>query len=210
MISLVDTVRDAARRLVAVREAGALDAAIALVDQQYQFLAGGCPVTEDLRPWQLLASDLAAALEPFDVARAEQALDLADEIRATVMMIARNPADELALRPASRQVLLALEALGGRAELAAVRDRSGHSATHLSNILKPLRAHGMVEVELAGDDRRVRTLILTRDGRAAIAGQADKPRARDQAYHTYLDVRPTATSDGTYSASRMAKFDHER
>jgi DNA-binding MarR family transcriptional regulator len=205
--SLVDTMRDAARRLVAVGQPETLDVAISLVEGHYRHIAGGCPVTEDLRPWQLLASDLAAALKPLDPARAERALDLADEIRATVTMIARNPAETLALRPASRRVLVALAALGGRAELTAVRAKSGHNATHLSNILKPLRAHGLVEIETATDDRRARTLALTHDGRAAIADQVDSQRAASPSYRTYIEVRPATASDEHYQLGSKAVLD---
>ena len=166
---LVDTVRSAVRELVSFGKDDARELALSLVEKHWQHLDSACPLTEDLRPWQLLASDLAVALEDSDDVRARRAEALAEDIRSTVTMMARNPVGELALRPASRRLLVALHDLGGSAEISRVRDVSRHSATHFSNILKALRGHGLVDIETVADDRRRKTLSLTRRGEAEIA-----------------------------------------
>lgn len=196
---LVDAVRDAIRKLVALGQAEARGAALSLLVAHWAHLQQESPLTEDLRPWQLLASDLAVALEPIDGTAAVVAREIADEMRSTVTILARNPADQLALRPATRRVLEALYELGGRAEPSEVRKRSGHSATHLSNALKALRGHGLVRDEAVPTDQRRKQLVLTDRGRDEMAGQRSAA-ATDASFRSAVQVRESAASDDRYSA----------
>ena len=200
---LVETVRAAARMLIGDGAAGR-DVAIGLVERYYRHLAEACPVAEDLRPWQLLASDLAAALDPVDPERAVQATGLAEEIRSTVVMIARNPEEELALRPASRRVLLELGASQGREELKVLRERCGRSESNLSNLLKPLRAHGLVMIEEGTEDRRARLVRLTLKGREAIAAAPERARVT-QEYCGYIEATTPVAGVGAYSSALEAR-----
>lgn len=201
--SLVDAVRGVVRLLVLQGTSEAIENALSLVETSYARVAEACPVTEDLRPWQLLASDLAAALSPIDPARAETAATLADGIRTAVVMIARNPASELVLRPASRRVLAALHALGGQANLVMLRERSSHSATHLSNILRPLGAHGLIEVVPAQGDRRHKEAVLTREGWKAAAELATTTHSAHVGYQGYLKRTEAEAPEQVYPAAAM-------
>jgi DNA-binding MarR family transcriptional regulator len=148
--------------------------------------AQSSPAAPDLRDWQLLAIDLEAALRGVDEGLADEAEILASELRSVVAMAARNPADQLAARPASRRVLLALQELGEGARLSKVKECSGHSSQHLSNILKALTAHGLVEIATDENDGRGRRLTLTPVGRRAINKEAGLTRSthyRDRIMH---------------------------
>lgn len=163
---LVQSMRNVLEWLVAKGEKSPRLAAIDLLEAHLVDFEANSPITDDLRPWQHLASDLSLALEGSDKASSKRARALADRFRAIITMMSRNPVDELAIRPASRRVLDALVALGGRAPVERVRQASGHSATHLSNILKALRGHGLVSDESDENDRRRKILVLTAKGRA--------------------------------------------
>ena len=139
-------------------------------------------------------------------ARAHAARQLAEEIRATVTMIARNPVAGLTSRPTSRRVLEALVALGGEADFAQVRTRSGHSPTHFSNILKRLAAHGLVRLVHAASDRRAKRLVLSEAGRATMPAAHPRARHTANAYPLELTVAPAQTDDA-YSPAAMAEFD---
>ena len=181
---MVDSMRGVARLLVSVPEG--LPLALDAVRHAALQAARSSPVAPDLRDWQHLALDLEAALRGADDELASQAEALASELRSVVAMAARNPADQLAARPASRRVLLSLQELGEGARLSKVKERSGHSSQHLSNILKALTAHGLVEVTADEQDGRGRRLSLTREGRRAInqeAGLTRSIRYRDRISH---------------------------
>lgn len=71
--------------------------------------------------------------------------------------------------PASRRLLRTLEELGGRdCALAAVRERLGVGVTNLSNIAKPLVAHGLIRRTQDPKDARNGLLSLTDLGRQAL------------------------------------------
>lgn len=195
---LLLVLRGAARELIGAGE-GQRELALALVEMNYRVVSEASPVTDDLRQWQLLASDLAAALAPLDAARAQRARRLADEIRATVVMIARNPADQLIIRPASRQVLLGLEMANGRVEHGVLRERCGLSAPNFSNLLKPLRAHGLIDVIDGLDDRRSKIVVLTSNGRKALASLPRAAAAPVEPYHSYISRAEPGTAVGGYS-----------
>lgn len=181
---MVDSMRGIARLLVSLPEG--LPLALDAVRHAALQAASSSPVAPDLRDWQHLALDLEAALRGADDELAGQAEALASELRSVVTMAARNPADQLAARPASRRVLLALQELGEGARLSKVRERSGHSSQHLSNILKALTAHGFVEVSADEQDGRGRRLSLTPEGRRAInqeAGLTRSTRYQDRILH---------------------------
>lgn len=201
--ALVDVVRSAARVLVA-QKAEERDIALLLVERNFRQIAGASPIAEDLRPWQLLASDLAAALSDVDAVRAERARLLADEIRATVVMIARNPEAELVIRPASRRVLTMLQ-VHGKEELGVLRGRCGLSATNFSNLLKPLRAHGLITVEDGSDDRRSKIVLLTKKGRGAIEAAAPQPQPAPQTYQPYLERTAPVAAEGAYPLARASE-----
>lgn len=181
---MVDSMRGVARLLISVPDG--LPLALDAVRHAALQAARSSPAAPDLRDWQLLALDLEAALRGSDQSLADQAEALASELRSVVTMAARNPADQLASRPASRRVLLALQELGDGARLSKVKERSGHSSQHLSNILKALTAHGFVEVTTDELDGRGRRLSLTQEGRRAIsqeAGLTRSTRYRDRIAH---------------------------
>lgn len=181
---MVDAVRDAARLLISVP--GGASPAVDIVKHAALQAARSSPAGPDLRDWQHLALDLEAALIDAEPELAAIAERLARELRSVVAMASRNPADQLAARPASRRVLLALLELGDGARLARVRERSGHSSQHLSNILKALTAHGFVNVFSDEQDGRGRRLSLTEEGRRAIsreAGLSRSTRYRDNISH---------------------------
>lgn len=181
---MVDSMRGVARLLVSVPEG--LPLAVDAVRHAALQAARSSPAGPDLRDWQLLALDLEAALRGSDDGLANEVEALALELRSVVTMAARNPADQLASRPASRRVLMALQELGDGARLSKVKERSGHSSQHLSNILKALTAHGFVEVTPDEHDGRGRRLSLTPEGRRAIsteAGLTRSTRYRDRIAH---------------------------
>lgn len=181
---MVDSVREAARLLISVP--GGASAALDVVSHAALQTARSTPAGPDLRDWQHLALDLEAALGDIDPDLACKAEQLAIELRSVVAMASRNPADQLAARPASRRVLLALLELGDGARLGRVRERSGHSSQHLSNILKALTAHGFVEMVMDEQDGRGRRLSLTDEGRRAISkenGVMRSTRYRDNISH---------------------------
>lgn len=163
---LVDAVRTTLAYLVDDGDVESSSAAVSLIEAQLLVFEGESPLTENLRPWQLLASDLAVALEEVDSTLSQRARAVADQFRSIISMMKRNPANELALRHSSRLVLDALRQLGGRATAEAVRQVSGHSASHLSNILKPLRGHGLVKEDTDPSDKRRKMLSLTHAGRS--------------------------------------------
>lgn len=168
-VPMVDAVRKILAYLVRTGESAQLEAAVNLVEARLDQCSQESPLAENLRPWQLLASDLSLALEAQDARLSERARTVADGFRSIISMMYRNPADSLVLRPASRRVLTALAELGGRAPAEEVRAKSGHSVTHLSNILKALRGHGVVSEEALPGDRRRKVLQLTDAGRSMIA-----------------------------------------
>lgn len=166
--TLVDTVRQTARALVAIGTQDACGLALSLIDEHWRHLHAVCPLTEDLRAWQLLASDLSVALEGSQVVLAQRAVALAEGIRETIATMARNPIGQLALRPGSRRVLNALHGLGGKAGISRVRDASRHTPAHFATVLKALQGHGFVTIETSCEDYRCKTLSLTRMGRTEI------------------------------------------
>lgn len=165
---LVDAIRETVAILVERGEPPSLEQAVNLIEAHLGAFEARSPLADDLRPWQLLASDLSVALAGLDAALSVRARVVADRFRAIISMMHRNPADSLGLRSSSRRVLVALCELGGRAAIEEVRARSGHSVTHLSNILKALRGHGVVAEEPAPEDGRRKILFLTEAGRAII------------------------------------------
>ena len=198
--SLVTVVREVIRRLVALERADAREDALSLLMANWNHFMHESPLTEDLRPWQLLASDLAVALDALDAGAAARARAIADEIRSMIMILDRNPVEELALRPASRRVLEALRDLGGRAEASRVRERSGHSPTHLSNILKALRGHGLVRDEPVPSDQRRKQLVLTDRGRDEMVDR-HVAKSTDESFRSTIHINRNApASDTRYMA----------
>lgn len=171
---MVDSVRHAARLLVSTGTQDAASTALDVVRHAALQAATSSPAGPDLREWQHLALDLEAALAAGSPELAQAAEDLAAELRSFVTTAARNPADQLAGRPASRRVLLALQELGDGAKLSRVRERTRHSAPHLSNILKALTVHGFVRMTTDDKDGRGKRLSLTDAGRQAIQQEAGR------------------------------------
>lgn len=168
----VDWTRQMARKYMA-REKPDLELVFELVSEGAEEAMAASPAGPDLRGWQALATDFASALRPLDAELAERARQLAARLRSLVGLMARAPADRLAVRPASRRVLTTLLEMGGvGCTLAEVRARTGLNPSHLSNIVRALSAHALISVESDASDGRGRRLSVTNAGRTAI-GRAD-------------------------------------
>jgi len=140
----------------------------------------------DLADWQRLALDFEVGLEDVDRDLSADARRLAAELYAAISMLERNPADQIGSRPTARKVLEALAALGGvNCSLSNVRQHSGLGQTHLSNILKPLTAHGFITADADPADARGRRLSLTSLGRAALVREEapERPKAFQDHIH---------------------------
>lgn len=166
--------------LVQAKEMPGPERAVRYAQREITRALESCPADETfLREWQLLARDLADALETEYPALSLEAATLAAELKAMVSMLARNPADRIAVRPASRRLLQTLAGLDERRPtLSRVRDLCGISATNLSNLLRPLVANGLVRSTLHPEDKRERLLELTAEGaRLVDVGDCDAASA---------------------------------
>lgn len=210
---LVDAVRSTLAYLV---EDGAYDssaAAVDLIEAQLAVFEAKSPLTDNLRPWQLLASDLAVVLEDLDTGLSTRARAVADHFRSIISMMERNPADELALRNSSRLVLSVLLDLGGRAPAEAVRQLSGHSGSHLSNILKALRGHGLIKEETDLSDKRRKVLLLTETGRSHMKEAVGSPmpdKPADTHFEEGIHIRKVSMRGPTTYSSRIEKTAERR
>jgi DNA-binding transcriptional ArsR family regulator len=110
-----------------------------------------------LRQWHALLLDAAAGVRGLSSDVGQVLTAAADAVRRTISLAARNPADQLAIRPTSRRVLLALHELGGvGCSMTEVREKAEQSPTHFSNVLRPLRSAGLVTSEAFADCGRAR------------------------------------------------------
>jgi DNA-binding MarR family transcriptional regulator len=183
----VDWTRQMARRLMEKAHPD-IEIAFELVAEGAEEAMGASPAGPDLRGWQSLVTDLASALRPHDADLAERASLLAGRLRSLVGLMARAPVQRLAVRPTSRRVLAAILELGGTdCTLANVRKRTGLSPSHMSNVVRALSAHGLIEVEADIRDGRGRRLMVTSAGRTAI-GRADVRRG--ERFDSYLSDEP--------------------
>jgi len=201
----VDWTRQMARRLVEKPEPDA-EIAFELVAEGAEEAMAASPAGPDLRGWQSLATDLSSALRPHDADLAERARLLAGRLRSLVSLMARAPVERLAVRPTSRRVLAAILELGGTdCTLAEVRRRTGLNQSHMSNVIRALSAHGLIEVESDVRDGRGRRLSATSAGRTAM-GRADV-RLRKR-FDSYLSGEPAhrhgARSAGSYDPGLLA------
>jgi len=159
-----------------------------LVAEGAEEAMGASPAGPDLRGWQSLATDLASALRPHDADLAERARVLAGRLRALVGLMARAPVERLAVRPTSRRVLDAILQIGGTdCTLAEVRKRTGLSQSHMSNVIRALSAHGLIEIASDVKDGRGRRLSVTSTGRTAM-GRADVRRG--ERFDSQLSYEP--------------------
>lgn len=184
----VDWTRQMARRLIEKPDPD-LQMAFDLVAGGAEEAMAGSPAGPDLRGWQSLVTDLSSALRPHDVDLAERARVLAGRLRALIGLMARTPVEKLAVRPTSRRVLSAILELGGtNCTLADVRIHTGLSQSHMSNVVRALSAHGLIDVEADVRDGRGRRLTVTSAGRTAM-GRADVRRG--ERFDSYLSDEPT-------------------
>jgi DNA-binding MarR family transcriptional regulator len=102
---------------------------------------------------------------PGDVARSCACFNLRKAARA-VTQLYEAVLEPTGLRATQMSVLVALS-LAERAPLSRVADGLVMDRTTLTRNLRPLERRGWVRIE-PGDDRRERTLSLTRSGRAAL------------------------------------------
>lgn len=190
----VDWTRQMARRLIEKPEPET-EIAYELVAEGAEEAMGASPAGPDLRGWQSLATDLSSALRPHDADRAERARLLAGRLRALIGLMARAPVERLAVRPTSRRVLVAIAELGGTdCTLAEVRKHTGLSQSHMSNVVRALSAHGLIEVASDVKDGRGRRLSVTSAGRTAM-GRADVRRGeRFDSQLSYDSLRSRVTS----------------
>lgn len=95
------------------------------------------------------------------------------------------------LRPsglrATQFTLLTMLALGGPLPLSRVADRLGMQRTTLTRNLHPLLTKGLVAVR-HGDDRRVRTILITAKGRRAAVAALPQWRRAQRAVAGHLTV----------------------
>ena len=171
--------------------------------------------TARLRAWQHLLSDLAVALGQIDAQKEEgEVRTIANGLRKTIRQIDRNPENRLAVRPASRRILDALQEEGGSGTFATIRQRSRHSDNHFSNSLKPLMAHGLVEARKDENDRRRKTLLLTARGRDALtsSGKVKLPDSgRGESSPSKYVAAKVVTSAGaqSYLQPGLARIDSQ-
>lgn len=201
----VDWTRQMARRLME-KDAPDVEIAFELVIEGAEEAMAASPVGPELRGWQSLVTDLASALRPHHAELAERARILAGRLRALVGLIARAPAERLALRPTSRRVLAAILEFGGTdCTLAEVRKRTGMSQSHMSNVVRALSAHRLIQVDPDVRDGRGRRLSVTSAGRTAM-GRADMRRG--ERFDSYLSGEPArrhgATSARSYDSGLLA------
>lgn len=184
----VDWTRQMVRRQLE-RPQPDLELVFELVQEGAEEAMGASPAGPDLRGWQALATDLATALRPLHEDLSERARLLAGRLRALVGLMTRSPVERLAVRPTSRRVLAAIQGLGGAGcTLAEVRSRTGMSQSHMSNVVRALSAHGLIEVEADDRDGRGRRIWVTAAGRGAI-GRAEA-RLGDR-FDSYISEEPT-------------------
>jgi DNA-binding MarR family transcriptional regulator len=182
-----ETMRTLARLAHERQDVEFLKATWIMFEQLARDLLAAPVAPADLAPWQKLALDFEVAFQEVDPEVGGEARRLASEIRTATAMIERNPADQIARRPTAMRVLNALVALGGSdCSLAEVRSRASMGATHMSNILKVLAAHGMVSVEAARADGRERRLSITAKG--AVLVEASGRSATTADYHEHLQA----------------------
>lgn len=183
-------------------------------------VAGSAP-EDEIRSWHEFVRAVAATLRRRAPEAATRLRSMADGLRRDALMSARNPVDQLALRPTSRRVLAALLRLGGAdVPLADVRTSAQQGKTHFSNVLSLLRRGKLVTSTGDESDGRKALLSLTPAGRAAIAaatkGDADShpPRirvegARSGASETFRPTirqeRPRNADAGRAEAGRAAE-----
>lgn len=185
----VDWTRQLARRLLGKPEPEK-EFVFEMVADGAEEAMGASPAGPDLREWQSLATDLASALRPLDADLSERARLLAGRLRALVGLMARAPTEKLAVRPTSRRVLAAILELGGTGcTLADVRRHTGLSQTHMSNVIRALSAHGLIEVASDVKDGRGRRLSITSAGRTAMGRAAARLGKRFDSQLSFEPVR---------------------
>ena len=167
----IDHMRKLARIAHQTKDGQQLISVWGAFDQWARDLLAFMPADADLPGWQEMALDFETALRGVDQDRSAAARLLAAELRTAIAMIERNPSDQVARKSTAQRLLKALATLGGaRCRLVDVRERSGLGATHLSNILKPLVAHGFVAITPDRTDSRNKLLSLTARGIGAVGG----------------------------------------
>ena len=203
----VDWTRQLARRQMAKPDPD-IALVFEIVSEGAEEAMAATPAGPDLRAWQLLATDLTSLLRPRDTELAERARKLAGRLRSLVGLMARAPAERLAIRPAARRVLSALIELGGEGlTLSEVRERTGLGATHMSNIIRALAAHALISVEADARDGRGRRVSVTSAGRTAV-GRADA-KLGDR-FDSYLSDEPPrlhrATPSRSYTVDQASNY----
>lgn len=196
----VDWTRQLARRALSLNVPD-IQAAFEIVAEGAENAMAATPTDKDMREWQTLAADVATALKSHDQDLSEQARILAGRLRSSVARVSRAPKENLALRPTSRRVLEAILELGGsNCTLVAVRQRTGLSQTHISNVIRALSAQGFIVVGPDSRDGRGRRLTVTVAGRAGM-GLAETARRADRRFEGNILVEASKDDryDGRYT-----------
>ncbi len=163
-----------------------VQAAFSMVCDGAEAAMAEVPPSPDLRAWHSLVMDLGRALRKHDADLSERARLLAGRLHQFTERLSRAPEARVALRPTSRRVLEAIVAIGGAScTLAAVRQHTGISQTHMSNIVRILAAYGFIAIQADDQDGRGRRLAVTPHGQAAI-GNAQAQRGRQQRFEGHI------------------------
>ncbi|ABQ71579.1 hypothetical protein Swit_4962 (plasmid) [Rhizorhabdus wittichii RW1] len=126
------------------------------------------PTDPQLRAWHELLRDIAVGLDRGQPELATRLRALAARVHEAVRIATRNPIGVIADRPPARQVLEAIYALGDGSEQSTVRERTGQSQSHFSNMLSLLKGYGLVHSSTSRTSGRNRCLALTDDGRSLL------------------------------------------
>jgi DNA-binding MarR family transcriptional regulator len=203
-----DWIREKIAELLHRRGAGCERLAAELLIQFAKRDLDADPGDPRLRVWHDLVLDLRATIEASAAAEAEMLAMFADLLEKTIRLAARNPADQLVSRPSSRRVLLALHERGGlECSFAEVREASGMSQSHFSNVVRILRAAGVAESNLDRGSGREKRLSLTIKGLALIASDSRRRPSRAELPKVSVESEPAPRARDRHPAPRTVVYD---
>lgn len=99
----------------------------------------------EVRDWHGLLLAVRGAIRASDDAGAERLTALADLLRESLSLAETSPLREIAARPHARRILDRLAAEDGFLARQALLTELGLGTSHLSNVLMPLVAHGLID-----------------------------------------------------------------
>lgn len=102
-------------------------------------------VDDEVRDWHALVNRVKASIRGKDAVAAEWLVPLADLLRESISFAETSPAREMTRRPNMRRVLDLLHAEGGYVERQAMLSSLGLGSSNLTNILRQLQLHNLIE-----------------------------------------------------------------